>query len=113
LEGRLCIVFNHRHFDLEPDEKLVERENIATPWLPDGAPEYITNPIIGPTWTFIDGDLLLYEYVYCGDSAEEHLQPPSAFAHELHAMLIAHNVIHHRADHTTERITWRVLTRFY
>jgi hypothetical protein len=84
---------NHRHFDLEPGEKLFERENIATPWLLDGALEYFTIPFIGPTWTFIDGDLLLYEYIYCGDSAEEQLQPPFDFTHELHAMLIAHNLV--------------------
>jgi hypothetical protein len=93
LEERLCIVSNHRHFDLEPGEKFVERDNIATPWLLPGAPEYITNPIVGPAWTFIDGDLLLYEYIYCGDSAEEQLQPASDFTHDLHAMLIAHNLV--------------------
>jgi hypothetical protein len=93
LEKRLCVVLNHRHFDLEPGEKLVERGYIATPWLLDGAPEYIKNRIIGRTWTVIDKDILPYEYMYCEEPVEEPLQLTSDFTHELYALLDSHGLV--------------------
>jgi len=60
----------HRHFDMTPNERLVELNNIATPWDETDA-ESIGGVLITQSWMFIDNKIVPYEFLYLhGKDAE-------------------------------------------
>jgi hypothetical protein len=86
-------MLNHRHFDLEDDEKLVERGYISTPWPLRHAPQYVTSRISPRTWAFIDGKMEPYEYMYREDTSEEQFTLPPDFVSALHGALEKHSML--------------------
>jgi hypothetical protein len=88
---RFGIAVLHRHFDLEANERLVEVNNVATPW--DVAdPPRVGGTIVPTSWLFREDKLIPYEYSFVGadkDKLDTHPQPSQfpAFLEELSAVL--------------------------
>lgn len=64
LESVFGIGLLHRHFDLKNDEKLVEFNNISTPWHHQEGDVYTGGKIIPNAWLINDGKLMPYEFYF-------------------------------------------------
>jgi hypothetical protein len=81
---------------MEPGERLVELNNISTPWNATDA-QVIGGTLLSQSWVFVDNQLLPYEFVYAhGDAADVQrlsqdalLASCGGFLAELYAKLLA------------------------
>ncbi|KIX10552.1 uncharacterized protein Z518_01635 [Rhinocladiella mackenziei CBS 650.93] len=88
----------HRHYDLEPGERVVELENVATPWrVPDADKMSIFGGHIVPkNWAYLDGLLHPFEFQYRPEATNPHPEVPcltTAFVAELHHVLALHDLL--------------------
>jgi hypothetical protein len=61
----LAVCLIHRHFDMAPDEKLVEFGAVSTPWMYRHPDENMMGGSIKPrSWLFTDGKMVPYEFGY-------------------------------------------------
>ncbi|KAF2175189.1 hypothetical protein K469DRAFT_702879 [Zopfia rhizophila CBS 207.26] len=93
VQDRFSLYLNHRHFDLEPGESLVESGAIATPWPLRDASDALRANIAAKTWAFLDDKLVPFEFSFpatAEDFKSNHV--PSQFIDELGAFLHAHDL---------------------
>jgi hypothetical protein len=64
VERDIGLTLVHRHFDLAPDERLVEYQNVATPWLLSEINPVLRGRIHAKRWVFSGGSLFPYEFSF-------------------------------------------------
>jgi hypothetical protein len=80
LNDKLGISLCHRHFDLRPDEILVEHGGVATAWASDAESRYAKIGSILPlSWVVWEGKLRPYEFYFSHDTSEEPFEIPPNF----------------------------------
>ncbi|KAI0818295.1 hypothetical protein GGR55DRAFT_674128 [Xylaria sp. FL0064] len=85
----------HRHFDLTPQERLVEYHSIATPWEEPKHLADVDGHILPANWTYLDGVLTSYEYRFTTTSEMERGPVPTlptSFVESLYDMLREHGL---------------------
>ena len=95
MEKTFSLVLLHRHFPLATNERLVDYNDVASPWdMNSPAASSITDRIFPKTWAFIDGILYPYEFGFQGDpnTKAQHCELPEAFVKDLHAILVKNGV---------------------
>ncbi len=60
-EKELALSLIHRHFDLQPAERLVEYGRVTAPWVLN---EYSSHKVRPKSWAFIGDELYPYEFEY-------------------------------------------------
>lgn len=84
IEDTLGVCLVHRHFDLAPDERLVEEGKTSTPWTLDR----VNNAnVIASAWAFRGGILYPYEFEVASAPGEAPQLPP-AFLQDLYTLLL-------------------------
>jgi len=84
---------NHRHFGLEPGERLVEYGTIQTPWQLRNAANEVKSCIAPKTWAFHGETLMPTEFKFSPDSeAAQSIEVPIDFLGELRGYLEAHGL---------------------
>ena len=82
----------HRHFDMQPNERLVECQAVVTAWLiPDCLP-VVHGEIAAKNWAFINGQLHPYEFRYVASKAVPSGQLTSEFVCDLREALVRHRL---------------------
>ena len=89
-----ALVLIHRHFQLAPNERLVEYNNIAAPWEVDAPLLHLTSRIYPKSWAFIDHKLCPYEFGFEADAAAPvpSCQIPDAFIKDLGTVLLKYGL---------------------
>ena len=87
----------HRHFDLDPEEQLVEYQNVSAPWkLPKQLPD-IGGDLRPKAWTLSDEIVRPLEYGYYDSrSVDKPSAPPeTVFLDDLRDALVTHGLESH------------------
>jgi hypothetical protein len=89
VQRKLGVMVLHKHFDMTPDEKLVEFGSVTTPWaLPGGvdAHQVFGGKVVPRSWTFSDGHLYPIEFGFNPPGIENfpHLEFEEEFVRELY-----------------------------
>jgi hypothetical protein len=70
LNDKLGVALVHRHFDLKPDEVMVDYHGVATPWNTALIDHYDSFGSVHPlSWVIVDGNPVPYEFYYSADAA--------------------------------------------
>jgi len=78
----------HRHFDLKPDEIMVECRGVATPWSSSGLERYArVGKVLPLSWVIVEGRLHPYEFFFSTDSANMTVDVPEGFVSEYGALV--------------------------
>lgn len=79
----------HRHFDIQPGERVVEFGNVSTPWMVADEERLNGGRIVPRSWRFLDGKLRAYEYGFNHPGQQDYSEAdlPPAFVHEVGAFL--------------------------
>lgn len=96
VEEKFGLGLLHRHFEMAPSERLVELNNISTPWNATDA-QSIGGILRAQSWLFADNQLVPYEFRYVhGEAAHTQLRSQDTtlgllggFLKELYAALLA------------------------
>ncbi|KAF5712166.1 phosphotransferase enzyme family domain-containing protein [Fusarium mundagurra] len=71
-EHAFGLILNHRHFDMNPDERLVEYRGTSVPWT------RLLDKAKPSSWLFAeDGNCLPYEFHYSPDAAGDESESPN------------------------------------
>ena len=89
-----ALVLLHRHFQLAPNERLVEYNDVAAPWQVDAPLRHLMSHIYPKSWAFIDQKLCPYEFGFEADAAAPvpFCQISEAFIKDLGTMLLKYNL---------------------
>ncbi|KAF7368015.1 Phosphotransferase enzyme family domain-containing protein [Mycena sanguinolenta] len=79
VEDKFGLAILHRHFDLDPNERLVEVNSVSTPW-PAEEVGRVAGGIAATSWMFSANQLVPYEYKFVDQiSSKEPGDDPAAF----------------------------------
>jgi hypothetical protein len=88
VNDHLGVALVHRHFDLKPDEVMVDYRGVATPWnkaLLDNYQAY--GSILPLSWVLIDGKPCPYEFYFTTDPDDHEHELPPGFLSKYNATL--------------------------
>ena len=91
LQGKLGIGLLHRHFDLAGSERLVEFNNVSTPWPIEGEGYDVKGAISPSAWLIKAGKLMPYEFNFDPIGGEEALDLNSYDSFVLEFINVAQN----------------------
>jgi len=85
----LGLMILHRHFDMTPDEKLVEFRGVATPWPVNDESEVFGGKIVAKCWAFYQGGLHPTEFGFNPPGEPSYLETTfqAEFVQELYEFL--------------------------
>lgn len=93
LNDKIGVALVHRHFDLKPDEVMVDYHGVATPWNSALLDHYNTFGSVQPlSWVIVDGKPQPYEFYYSTENAADDtgiFDLPDAFVAEYETILKA------------------------
>ncbi|KAL7275589.1 hypothetical protein RUND412_001467 [Rhizina undulata] len=89
VQKRFGLTLLHRHFDMTPNEKLVEFRDLATPWILPDSDEIFGGNIVPKCWAFYDGELYPTEFGFnpSGENAFTKSTFHAEFVDELYQFL--------------------------
>lgn len=91
LNNKLGVALVHRHFDLKPDEVMVDYQGVATPWNTALLDQYSTFGSVLPlSWVVVDGKPRPYEFYYATKASadgSEAIELPRDFVAEYDSLL--------------------------
>ena len=96
LESLFGVCLLHRHFDIGSDEKLVEYNGSATPWV-NGSEVSAGGSVTAQSWFFYNDKLLPFEYEYLPVGTEPTVDwemVPTRFLTDLKVLLDSHDSGH-------------------
>ena len=92
-EQQAALSLIHRHFDLEPSERLVEYGRVTAPWVLDPALEKSVHP---KSWRFIGDTMYPYEFEFDPYNKSDHGAPQPfdlGFLNDLQDILKEHELL--------------------
>ncbi|KAH8904126.1 hypothetical protein BR93DRAFT_940266 [Coniochaeta sp. PMI_546] len=91
LNDKLGVALVHRHFDLKPDEVMVDYHGVATPWNTALLDHYSGFGSVQPlSWVVVDGTPRPYEFYYSTDTPSDKMctaDLPEDFVTEYESLL--------------------------
>ncbi|OCL07888.1 hypothetical protein AOQ84DRAFT_389217 [Glonium stellatum] len=93
VQDRLGLYVNHRHFELQSGERLVEYGAVQTPWQLHNAAADVKARVTPKTWAFFEDKLIPTEFKYAtGVEAVQPIHVPAEFLNEFRAYIDAKNL---------------------
>lgn len=107
VERELGLTLIHRHFDLLPGERLVEYENVATPWVMSEVSPLLRGRIHAKRWAFVNDSLYPYEFNFSSHPMDSEYEFNPEFLAAFSSVLREQNLETTLGLAHTPESTWR------